>query len=84
VAARTQLDDLQSELEAGGRFVQKLQGDVAVLNGRAVGDHIKETQSLLARLAELRASVRAQRWLMRQLRGSLDDLRRDTHRLKPR
>jgi hypothetical protein len=85
VAARAQLDDLQSELEAGARFARKLEGYVAVLNnGRTVGNHLKEAQGLLDRLAELRASVRAQRWLMRQLRGSLDDLRRASHRLKPR
>jgi predicted RNase H-like nuclease (RuvC/YqgF family) len=75
---RTQLDDLMAELEAGSRFVDRIQTDVAALDGRLVSkSRQREGLELLTRrLADLRGSVTQQRMLMTQLRECVDALRR--------
>lgn len=82
VAARARLDDLQAELEAGARFAQKIECDLAALSGRITHRGFGEIEDLMSRLAALRASVRAQRRLMSELRGSLDYLRQHMGELR--
>ena len=76
--ARAQLDDLLAELEAGSRFVERIQSGFAALNGHLSQSqrHREEMSHLLTRLGDLRASVRQQRMLMMQLRECFDALRR--------
>jgi chromosome segregation ATPase len=86
--ARAQLDDLQAELEAGTRQADKIANSAAALDldvVNVVKDQQSEAQAELSvlrtRAAELRASLREQRELMRQLRDSFDSIRRHVGRL---
>ena len=80
--ARAQLDDLMAELEAGSRFVERIQSGFAALNGQMTQSqrHREEMTHLVTRLGDLRASVRQQRMLMTQLRVCFDTLRRQVGR----
>jgi predicted RNase H-like nuclease (RuvC/YqgF family) len=76
--ARAQLDDLTAELEAGTRFVARIERGVAALDGR-LSEHQHqrdEVEQLARRLNDLRDSLRQQRILMKQLRECFDTLRR--------
>jgi predicted RNase H-like nuclease (RuvC/YqgF family) len=77
-AVRTQLNDLMAELEAGSRFVERIQTGVAALDSRLVSNsrQREELELLTRRLAELRGSVTQQRMLMTQVRECFDALRR--------
>lgn len=77
-AARAQLDDLMAELEAGSRFVRRIESGVAALDGRVDQHqrHREEMGRLIQRLGDLRASMEQQRVLMKQLRECFDSLRR--------
>jgi hypothetical protein len=79
-AARAQLDDLMAELEAGARFVEKIQSGVATLDDRLIRNQQQQAEmaQLVQRLSDLRASLAQQRALMAQLRESFDLLRRQT------
>ena len=75
---RTQIDDLQAEMEAGARCADHLQSDVQVIDGSAL-NHLRLTNHLTALVEhadELKKSIREQRTLLRELRGSFDELRR--------
>jgi predicted RNase H-like nuclease (RuvC/YqgF family) len=80
--ARAQLDDLMAELEAGARFVERIQSGLATLNGPVTQSqrNREELAQLATRLGDLRASVRQQRALMTQLREGFDTLRRQVGR----
>jgi hypothetical protein len=77
-AARTQLDDLQSEMEAGARQVQKIVRRAEQLD--LVARHEHAASELQTRMSDLRLSLRQQRELMLRLRLSLNDLRRHAGR----
>jgi predicted RNase H-like nuclease (RuvC/YqgF family) len=81
--ARAQLDDLQAELEAGTRQAEKIMDCAAALDAVTTERREAEQQLtiLLRRTSELRASLREQRALMKQLRDSFDHLRRHVGRL---
>jgi hypothetical protein len=76
--ARAQLDDLTAELEAGSRFVERIQSGFSTLNGHLLhSQRLREDVAhLVSRLGDLRASVGQQRVLMTQLRECFDTLRR--------
>jgi predicted RNase H-like nuclease (RuvC/YqgF family) len=78
VAARAQLDDLLAELEAGTRFVTRIERDFAGLENPMTGNQRgrEEMRHLTEQLCELRGSLRQQRMLMTQLRQCFDTLRR--------
>lgn len=78
VTARAQLDDLTAELEAGARFVDRIETGLAALDGRFASGRRRreELELLIQRLDDLRGSVRQQRALMTQLRECFDALRR--------
>jgi Mg2+ and Co2+ transporter CorA len=78
--ARAQLDDLMAELEAGSRFVDKIDSGVAALDDRLIRNQQQQVElaELVRRLSDLRESVRQQRALMNHLRQSFDLLRRQT------
>jgi predicted RNase H-like nuclease (RuvC/YqgF family) len=77
--ARAQLDDLLAELEAGARFVDRIQAGIASLDSRLAYQQQQrdEVEQLIRRIGELRASVQQQRVLMKQLRACFDTLRRE-------
>jgi predicted nuclease with TOPRIM domain len=76
--ARAQLADLMAELEAGARFVDRIERDASALDDRLRTNlHQRdEMERLIGRLGELRDSLTQQRTLMIQLRGCFDVLRR--------
>ncbi|HEX2442665.1 MAG TPA: hypothetical protein VHJ77_01875 [Vicinamibacterales bacterium] len=76
--ARTQLNDLQAELEAGSREAEKVLDcahriEQCVDGQRQAADALVRLQR---RAIELRRSLSEQRALMRQLRDSFDSIRR--------
>jgi hypothetical protein len=77
--ARAQLDDLQAELEAGSREAEKVLDCAHRIERSADGQ--RQTADALVRLRrraiELRRSPSEQRALMRQLRDSLNSIRRE-------
>lgn len=75
---RTQIEDLQAEMEAGERCADHLQTDARVIDGAEL-NRLRLTNRLTALLEhadELRKSIREQRALLRELRTSFDELRR--------
>ena len=81
--ARAQLDDLQAELEAGTREAEKIMNCAAALDAATARRRECEEELSKRRLLaeDLRASLREQHDLMRQLRDSFDHLRRHFGRL---
>jgi hypothetical protein len=72
-----QLDDLQSEIEAGARRLEKIH-DEAWRVDRLTGAHLHQaglTGRLRQQITELRESLTQQRALLRQLRGEMQALR---------
>lgn len=80
--ARAQLDDLMDELEAGSRFVERIQSGFAAVNSHLTQSQRRreEEAHLVTRLGDLRASVQQQRVLMTRLRECFDTLRRQVGR----
>ncbi len=75
---RTQIEDLQSELEAGARCADHVRAGVKVIDD-SVTTHLRSTErltALLERADELKKSIEEQRTLLRDLRSSFDQLRR--------
>jgi predicted RNase H-like nuclease (RuvC/YqgF family) len=71
------LDDLQSEMEAGARTLDKIQRAVGILEERMRG-HLRQASligTLLGQIAELRKSVREQRTTVQELRAEMHRLR---------
>lgn len=82
---RTQIEDLQSEMEAGARYADHLQAGVKVMDDSVV-TYLRSTSrlsALLERADELKKSIGEQRALLRDLRSSFDQLRRSL-RERPR
>jgi len=75
--ARTQIEDLQAELEAGARCVDRIQSDVKTIDGRTL-NYFRQTARMTALLEsaeELKKSIREQQDLLRDLRRSVDQVR---------
>jgi len=74
---RTQIEDLQSEMEAGARCADHLRTGVKVMDD-SVTTYLCSTRrltALLERTDALRKSIGEQRTLLRDLRSSFDQLR---------
>jgi hypothetical protein len=82
VAARAQLDDLQAEVEEGTRQAEKILKWAASMDlvSAEQRDMAQKLSKLNERASDLRASLEEQRALMSQLRGSLNNLRRQFSR----
>jgi hypothetical protein len=77
-AARTQLDDLQAEMEAGARCAERICADASAMDSR-VATFVRQTERLHALLHcadELKVSIAEQRAILRDLRSSIDQVRR--------
>ena len=74
---RTQIEDLQAEVEAGARCVDKIQSDVKTIDDRTLNyfRHTARTTALLQCADELKKSIEEQRDLLRELRRSVDQVR---------
>ena len=80
--ARTQIEDLQAELEAGARFVDRIHADVKTIDDRVI-NHVRQTarmRALLGCASELKKSIRDQQAILRELRRSVDQLRHSLRR----
>ena len=81
---RTRLDDLQAEIEASARCAEQMHVDAATLDPHVV-DHARrmaEFRALIDRIAELRCSIGEQRTLLRDIRASIDQVRRSARELR--
>lgn len=76
----TRLDDLQSEIEAGARTVEKIQDDVGRVDAYLKIRFRQPTLmgSLIPRIRELRERVAHQRTALKDLRGEFQALRKQT------
>ena len=80
--ARTQIEDLQAELELGARCADRIHADVKTIDDR-VTTHIRQTARMTALLgcaAELKKSIQDQRALLHDLRRSVDQVRQSIRR----
>jgi len=74
---RTQIEDLQAELEAGSRCVDRIHADVKTIDGRVV-NHVLQAARMTALLecaSDLKKSIRDQRTILCDLRKSVDQVR---------
>ena len=74
---RTQIDDLQAELEAGARCADRIHADVKTIDDRVM-NHLRQAARMTALLdcaSELRKSIRDQRTILRDLRRSIHQVR---------
>lgn len=74
---RTQIEDLQAELEAGARCAERIHADVNTIDARVI-NHIRQTARMVALrdcASELQKSIRDQRSLLRDLRRAVDQVR---------
>ena len=76
-AVRVQLDDLQAEMEAGDRCAIRIQSGAAAIDERVVAhlQHTARRDALLQCASELRASIAQQREILRELRGTVNQIR---------
>lgn len=77
-AVRTQIDDLEAELEAGARCAERIRTDVKVIDDRVM-NHLRNAARMTALLEaadDLKRSIRDQRQILRDLRQSVDRVRR--------
>ena len=82
--ARTRLDDLQAEIEAGARCAERICADAFEMDNR-VATYIRQTErlhSLLHCSDELKASIREQRTILRDLKLSIEQVRHAIRRRK--
>ena len=82
--ARTRLDDLQAELEAAARCAERIHEGATTLDSRVVahGRRLAEFRAIMQRIVELRASIQEQRLLRRDLRASMNRVRRSARELR--
>jgi predicted RNase H-like nuclease (RuvC/YqgF family) len=81
---RTQIEDLQAELEAGSRCADRIHADVKTIDDRVM-TYVAQTARMTALLEcaqELKKSIRDQRTILRDLRTSIDQLRQSIHERK--
>jgi len=81
-AVRTQIEDLQAEMEAAARCADHIHTDMQIIDGRSARHSRLTTRftSLLRRADELKKSIEEQQALLRDLRTSFGELRRSLHR----
>ena len=81
---RTQIEDLQAELEAGSRCADRIHADVKTIDGRVVNfiSHTARMTALLESAADLKTSIQDQRAILRDLRTSIDQVRRSIRERK--
>jgi hypothetical protein len=83
-SARTHLADLQAEMEAGARHVERIHADATSRDPR-VETFLRQTarhHTLSEHVGELKASIKQQRALLRDLRASLDRVRQSVRALR--
>lgn len=82
--ARTHMDDLQAELEAGARCVDRIHDDVETMDDRVInrGRRATPLTALLDCASELRKSIRDQQTILRELRRSIDQVRQSIRETK--
>ena len=71
---RTQLEDLQSEFEAGARTIDTIAEDLHAMRVALLSKHLGQAAlagELVRRIRELRKSVRQQRSTLRELRRAI-------------
>jgi Mg2+ and Co2+ transporter CorA len=76
---RTQLDDLQSEFEAGARKLNTIADSAAEIRDGLLVRHLEQAHlagALIRRIRDLQDSVRQQRRTLRELRHAIRDRRR--------
>lgn len=81
---RTQIEDLQAEVEAGARCANRIHADVKTIDPRAV-DHVHQLSRMTALVdcvSELKKSIRDQRTILRDLRRSIDQVRQSIRERK--
>jgi predicted RNase H-like nuclease (RuvC/YqgF family) len=74
-----QLDDLQSEMEAGARTVTTIADGVTEMREELLARHLKQariTGALARRVQQLQESIREQQQMVEDLRRTLRDKRR--------
>jgi Mg2+ and Co2+ transporter CorA len=73
---RTQLEDLQSEFEAGARTIDTIADTVHEMRTALLSQQLEQAAlagTLVRRISELRKSVRQQRATLQQLRRAIRD-----------
>lgn len=81
---RTQIEDLQAELEAGSRCVDRIHADVKTIDDRVMS-YISQTARMTALLecaTELKKSIQDQRTILRDLRRSINQVRQSIRERK--
>jgi predicted RNase H-like nuclease (RuvC/YqgF family) len=76
---RTQLDDLQSEIEAGARTVITIADGVSEMREALLARHVRQariTSALARRLQKLQESIQEQQQMVEDLRRTLREKRR--------
>ena len=82
VATDTQLDDLQSEMEAGVRTMKRISGSATEIRGALLAKHLEQAAlvgQLVRRLDQMRKSVAQQCETLRQLREEIRAERQARH-----
>lgn len=81
---RTQIDDLQAELEAGSRCADRIHADVKTIDDRVMthARHTARMTALFECVSELTKSIRDQRTILRDLRRSIDQVRQSMRERK--
>jgi predicted RNase H-like nuclease (RuvC/YqgF family) len=80
-AAETYLDDLQADVESGGRLIEGLEVETRRAD-RIVADHIRQADlfgTLARRVAELRECAQSQRETLQRLRHQIREIREHAH-----
>lgn len=73
---RTQLEDLQSEFEAGARTIDSIADAMNQMRAALLAQHLEQAVlagTLVRHVRELRKSVRQQRETLRELRRAIRD-----------
>ena len=86
VTARTQVNDLQAEIEAGARCADRMRVEAAAIDERVIThlQYAAQLGSFTQCVRELQTSIAEQRSILRDLRGSLDSLRQALREEKSR
>jgi bacterioferritin-associated ferredoxin len=82
--ARTQIEDLQAELEVGARCADRIHADVKIIDDRVM-NHLRQASRMTALLVsadELKKSIRDQRNILRDLRQCVDRVRQSIREFK--
>jgi predicted RNase H-like nuclease (RuvC/YqgF family) len=81
---RTQIEDLQAELEAGARCADRIHADVKTIEDRVL-NHLRLAARMTALCdcaSELKKSIHDQRVILRDLRRSINQVRQSIRERK--